>query len=102
MSVLRLLWAVVQVALFFVMMLCVVMQLSREECAYQMISLGNANHSVDVRSDGGWVVFGSGAAGCMEVRGEEGGRLAGRLAGTRDPPPGGQKVTKIHKFAHFR
>ena len=43
----------VQVALFFVMMLCVVMQLSREECAYQMISLGNVNHSVDVRTEKG-------------------------------------------------
>ena len=51
-----------------------------------MISLGNVNHSVDVCSEDGWIVFGSGAGGCMAVCGEEGGRLAGRLAGSRDSP----------------
>ena len=58
-----------------------------QECAYQMISLGNVNHCVDVCSEVGWVGFCRGGGGCMAVCGEEGGRLAGRLAGSRDPPP---------------
>ena len=65
-----------------------------------MISLGNVNHCVDVCSEVGWVGFCSGAGGCMEVCGEEGGRLAGWLA--RGTLPGGQKMRKIHEFAKFR
>ena len=63
--------------------------------------LGDVRHCVDVCSEVGWVGFCSGAGGCMDVCGEEGGRLARRLAGSRDPP-GGQQVIKSNEFAHFR
>ena len=77
----------------------------------EIISLGNVSHCVDVCSEVGWVGFCSGAGGCMEVCGEEGGGwLAGWLAGfapthpADPPPPGGQKVRKsinLQKFAKF-
>ena len=67
MSALRLLWALMQVALLFVMMLCVVMQLSGDG------RFGGWEDGCEDGRKGGW-------------RGG-GGRLAGRLAGSRDPPP---------------
>jgi len=66
---------------------------AHQECAYQLMILEHVSQCVVVCSEVGWVGFCSGAGGCMDVCGEEGGRLAGRLAGSRDPP-GGQKVRK--------